>query len=413
MIPMDLRSDDLLSEYDVVIVGGGPSGATAAHDLARAGRSVLLIDKAGRIKPCGGAIPPRCIRDFEIPAHLIVARVSSARMIAPSHVGVDMPIENGYVGMVDREHFDEWLRVRAVEAGAHRLTGTFEDLTRDDDGVAVIHIKPKCPEPDGEVSPRQIKARMVIGADGAVSAVARIALPDVPRAPFVFAYHEIVRAPAEPMAHFNAKRCDVIYQGAVSPDFYGWIFPHGETISIGTGSANKGFSLRGSIATFRKSVGMDGLETIRKEGAPIPMKPVKRWDNGRDVLLAGDAAGVVAPASGEGIYYAMYGGRLAATAVDEALAASSTKARARALAGARKTFMKTHGRVFWVLGLLQYFWYRNDKRREQFVKICRDPDVQKLTWESYMNKELVRGRMMTHIRIFMNDVRHLMGFAKA
>jgi geranylgeranyl reductase len=50
-------------------------------------------------------------------------------------------------------------------------------------------------------------------------------------------------------------------------------------------------------------------ETLRREGAPIPMKPLPRWDNGRDVVLAGDAAGVVAPASGEGIYYAMAGGR--------------------------------------------------------------------------------------------------------
>ena len=64
--------------FDAVVVGGGPAGATAAEDLARAGRSVLLLDKAGRIKPCGGAIPPRLIRDFAIPDELIVARVTSA-----------------------------------------------------------------------------------------------------------------------------------------------------------------------------------------------------------------------------------------------------------------------------------------------------------------------------------------------
>jgi len=85
--------------FDVVVVGGGPSGATAAHDLANLGRSVLLLDRAGRIKPCGGAIPPRLIRDFDIPDHLLVARVHSARMVSPSDKQVDMPIDGGFVGM--------------------------------------------------------------------------------------------------------------------------------------------------------------------------------------------------------------------------------------------------------------------------------------------------------------------------
>ena len=90
------------------------------------------------------------------------------------------------------------------------------------------------------------------------------------------------------------------------------------------------------------------METVRREGAPIPLRPLKRWDNGRDIVLAGDAAGVVAPASGEGIYYAMTGGRLAAEAVDRFLATGD----ARALAGARRAFMKMHGRVFWILGIM-------------------------------------------------------------
>ena len=389
--------------FDVVIVGGGPSGATAAEDLARAGRRVALLDRAGRIKPCGGAIPPRLVRDFAIPDHIICARVNSARMIAPSARTVDMPIEgNGYVAMVDREHFDEFLRARAAHEGAERFTGTFERIERDGEGHPVVVYADKAG------TQHRLAARLVIGADGARSKVAKQEVPAAARIPFVFAYHEIIEAPP-PSDAYDPKRCDVFYQGKHSPDFYSWIFPHGATASIGTGSAQKGFALRESISELRRTTGLQGARTLRHEGAPIPMKPAKRWDNGRDVLLAGDAAGVVAPASGEGIYYAMLGGRLAAEACEECLATG----KASALKLARKRFMKGHGTVFMILGVMQYFWYSSEKRREKFVKICADRDVQRLTWESYMNKELVRRDPLAHLRIFFKDLAHLMGFARA
>ena len=94
--------------YDTVIIGGGPSGATAAAELALQNRKVAFIDREGRIKPCGGAVPPRLIRDFNIPDSQIVAKIKTARMISPTSRMVDIPIENGYVGMVERENFDEF-----------------------------------------------------------------------------------------------------------------------------------------------------------------------------------------------------------------------------------------------------------------------------------------------------------------
>ena len=84
---------------------------------------------------------------------------------------------------------------------------------------------------------------------------------------------------------------------------------------------------------------------------------------------------------------------------------------ARCLKLARKRFMKAHGRVFFILGMLQYFWYSTDMLRERFVKICEDPDVQRLTWEAYMNKKLVRKKPLAHIRIFFKDLAHLVGLA--
>ena len=389
--------------YDCVVVGGGPSGATAATELAAAGRSVLLLDRGGRIKPCGGAIPPRLIEDFAIPDELIVGRSVLARMIGPSDAIVDMPVDmngtGGFVGMVDRESFDEWLRDRAAAAGAERRTGTFDRIDRDDDGSAIVVYTDARGGPE-----RRVAARCVIGADGARSRVARASFDDAERMPCVFAYHEIIRSPVQGEAGFDPGRCDVFYQGELSPDFYAWVFPHGDTASVGVGSANKGFGLRDAVGRLRVREGLAACETIRCEGAPIPLKPLKRWDNGRDVLVTGDAAGVVAPASGEGIYYAMTAGHHAAEAVGAFLATGNP----RALRRARRDFMRAHGRVFWILGVMQHFWYKSDRRRERFVAMCDDRDVQHLMWPAYMTKRLVYAKPLAYFRIFIKDMRHLL-----
>jgi geranylgeranyl reductase len=363
---------------------------------------VALLDRAGRIKPCGGAIPPRLVADFHIPDAMIVARIATARMISPTGRAVDIPIENGYVGMVDREHFDEFLRARAARHGAQRLTGTFLRTERDAEGPVVVWRD----KASGEE--RRSRTRLVIGADGARSNVAKAEVPGGATIPYVIAYHEIIAAPAANAA-YDPTRCDVIYDGRISPDFYGWVFPHGAQASVGMGTEVDGVDLKQATAALRAMSGLTDCVTIRREGAPIPLHPLDRWDNGRDVVLAGDAAGVVAPSSGEGIYYAMVGGRVAATAAQAALASG----RAKDLALARKLFMRDHKTVFRVLRSMQNAYYRSDDRRERFVSLCHDIDVQRLTFEAYMNKKLVRARPLAHLKIGVKNLMHLMGLVSA
>ncbi len=391
--------------YDVVVVGGGPCGAMAAERLAQAGHSVLLVDPDNRIKPCGGAIPSRALADFAIPEAQLVSRANAARIIAPSGKTVDMTIGDiGYVGMVDRATFDPYLRQRAADAGADRLSGKLEELTEGDNGLLELTMTSTAKGADPD--PIRISTRRVIGADGANSAVRRLMFPASRKPPYVFAYHEIVESPSgADEAVFKADRCDVIYDGRISPDFYGWVFPHGGQTSIGTGTAVKGHNIREATRALKLAAGLGDCRVIRREGAPLPLKPMKRWDNGRNVLLAGDAAGTVAPSSGEGIYYAMLCGRLSADAVHLSLLAGNGKA----LAEARRTFMRAHGRVFLILGIMQKIWYRNDRLREKFVAMCADPDVQRLTWESYLNKKLVRRDPLAHLRVFLKDLAQLFG----
>lgn len=391
--------------FDVAVIGGGPSGAMAAESLVKMGRSVLLVDPGNRIKPCGGAIPSRTLRDFAIPEDMLVARANAARIIAPSGRTVEMRIGDiGFVGMVDRASFDPYLRRRAEQAGAQLLKGKLIGMEQRADRTLQLSLS--AVDTDPASPPQTLSARVVIGADGANSTVRRLMFAANKRPPYVFAYHEIIESPKAGAAEtFTPDRCDVIYDGRISPDFYGWVFPHGTHTSVGCGSGVKGHDLRGATANLRGAAGLAACKVIRREGAPLPLKPMRRWDNGRNVLLTGDAAGTVAPASGEGIHYAMLCGRLCADAVESFLKTG----QAADLKQARRRFMRAHGRVFFILGIMQAVWYRSDRLREKFVAMCADPDVQRLTWESYLNKALVRRDPLAHIRVFFKDIKALFG----
>ena len=322
-------------------------------------------------------------------------------MISPTARKVDMPIENGFVGMIDRENFDAFLRKRACDAGAVQYTGTFLKIERTPNQTLIYYKDKKTGKE------KTLQTRAIIAADGARSNVVRSEMPGGREIPYVIAYHEIIKAPNH--ESYDPDRCDVIYDGKISPDFYGWVFPHGKVASVGMGTGVDGVDLKAATLALRKSAGLLECETVRREGAPIPLRPLDKWDNGKDLVLAGDAAGVVAPSSGEGIYYAMVGGEEAAKATYEFLETSNPSK----LKLARKRFMAQHKTVFKVLEAMQNAYYRSDDRRERFVSLCKDKDVQRLTFEAYMNKKLVRTKPLAHLKIMVKNLAHLTGVIKA
>jgi geranylgeranyl reductase len=105
----------------------------------------------------------------------------------------------------------------------------------------------------------------------------------------------------------------------------------------------------------------------------------------------------------------MVGGRVAATAAAACLASGQV----RDLKLARSMFMREHKTVFRVVASMQNAYYKSDDRRERFVSLCHDVDVQRLTFEAYMNKKLVRARPMAHVKIGIKNLAHLMGVISA
>ena len=239
--------------YDLVVVGGGPSGATAAHDAAKAGLSVALLDRAGRIKPCGGAIPPRCIRDFDIPA----GDAGGAHLLRPHHLAHRPQGRHAGHQFLCRHGRPRPLRRVAARARRARRVpnaapAPMRASTRDGHGTADRPLQGEGRHARHAARPlRDRRRRRAVESRHAT----RCAAPR--RCPMSSPITRSSSRPKRAPAHYETDRCDVYYRGTLSPDFYAWVFPHGKTTSVGTGSAHKGFSLKGAVADLREQMGLD------------------------------------------------------------------------------------------------------------------------------------------------------------
>ncbi|MFG2227317.1 geranylgeranyl reductase family protein [Streptomyces sp. NPDC048644] len=299
-------AEDNEQVWDVVVVGAGPAGASAAHAAACTGRRVLLLEKAElpRYKTCGGGIigpsrdslPP----GFELPLR---DRVHAVTFSLNGRMTRTRRSKNMLFGLINRPEFDEELVKAAKDAGAQIRTGVAVSRVEqhgtavpDRRTVAVVLA-------DGEV----ILARAVVGADGSsgrIGAHVGVKLDQVD----LGLESEIPVPPT--VADDWAGR--VLIDWGPLPGSYGWVFPKGDTLTVGVisargeGAATKryleDFIGRLGLAGFEPSVSSGHLTRCRSDDSPL--------SRGR-VLVAGDAAGLLEPWTREGISFALRSGRLA------------------------------------------------------------------------------------------------------
>ena len=309
--------------YDVIIVGMGPAGASAAYELSQCGLSVLAFDKQAhpRYKVCGGGLSARIAKilpvDFPRVVEESVHRVQFAYGAQESFL---IQSSEPIAYMVMRQDFDQWLVDKARRAG----TTIHEDET-----VLEIHNQ----ENEVEVVTKlgRYRSAVVIGADGVMSLVAQQCFPG----------RSLMKIPAlesevhgEPLHVFQKTPTALISLPAAKKG-YGWIFPKREGLSLGVGEFVKG--TKRPKQSFKDFVGHEpllaGLKVPAPLGYPIPIASAQAYRKGHAwagrlvrgrTMLVGDAGHLVDPLLGEGIYYAVRSGQLAAKSVTEMLSNPST-----------------------------------------------------------------------------------------
>lgn len=319
--------------YDVIIVGAGPAGSTTANFLSKRGFKVLLLDKDKfpRDKPCGGGLPFRVLKRFNyLDDEKFVESYSYGGIVHSPSLKYKVEFQNcePIVAMTLRKKFDFELVKVAIENGAN-----FSD------GKAVINVDISKDEAkifldDGNV----VNTELVVGADGVWSIIAKKTglSQKGQKGLCVLQEYEVDKETLD--RYFGENRYCHIHTRFQNIMGYGWVFPKKEHLNIGIGEItikkNKSDIKRNLSKVFQDYVKMlkrseiipDNLKEKKCKGGALPVYPLEKTYTNR-VVLVGDAGGFVNPLSGEGIYYAMTSGEIAAKVITKSLESGETSER--------------------------------------------------------------------------------------
>ena len=311
--------------YDVVVVGGGPAGATAAKWLAEHGVSVVVVDRDRfpREKPCGGGLPVRALKRFGYLGREGLMESYSRSMCMVTAAGqravVDSPVP--FAAMVLRKRFDAGLVKVAGDAGAVVVEGKAATRIITNEQRTMVTLQ------DGST----VEASFAVVANGTSSLLARqLGFTHHPRNLSACYLEEYPVASGVVDEFFGEERRFYIHLNPVGIAGYGWVFPKREHVNIGLGEFYQALkpgdvkaNLKWSFAQYlsqleKEKIVPEGLQSQSPRGGVFPTLPFRQMYGDRFVLC-GDTAGLTQPLTGEGIYYAMVSGQFAATALVKAL----------------------------------------------------------------------------------------------
>lgn len=304
--------------YDVIVVGGGIAGASAAFFLKREGAKVLVIEKEKlpRYKPCAGGVPRSVLRFFPFNFEPVIEReIAGVRYSFRGEKEIDVPFPTSPVLMVMRDQFDWFVleKSKAEVAEGVKVIGVHEDR----DKVTVLAEKGY-----------RWQARYLIGADGANSVVAR-ALNFETGGPVGVALEAEIPADEKLLAFFDNRAFFLL--GVVNPGYI-WVFPKKAILSAGIGAMGKTHdNLKATFLSWMARLGLPA-DKIPLKAHPLPVYLKDRRLHSSRTVLIGDAARLMDPLLGEGIRYGVKSAHLAVQAIFKGDLPSYTRAVHRILA---------------------------------------------------------------------------------